>query len=97
MSAVIICADDDGDTSVRWPRDQYGVAVPVRRVRVVEVAERGHVPADVIAYLHGHHGRVAVDVSVDGPLDVGVGKAGAGDGAEDAGGSDGLEFVAIEF
>ena len=56
--------------------------MPMGRMQVVEVAERGDIPADVIAYLHGHQGHVAVDVSVDGPLDVGVDKALVGDGAD---------------
>src|SRR5580698_9010702 len=42
---------------------QHGVAMPVRRVSVKEVAKSGDVPAHVIANFHGHHGPVAVDVS----------------------------------
>ncbi len=88
---------DNGQHIGALAADQDGVAVPVRRVRVVEVAESGHVPAHVIVFVHHHHGHVAVNVSVDGPLDISVGKARAGDGAEDPGCGDGLEFVPVEL
>ncbi len=61
------------------PGNEHGVAVPVRRVRVVEIAEGGDVPAHMVAFLHGHQRHVAVDISIDGPLDVGEDKACVGD------------------
>src|SRR5208282_2278927 len=54
------------------------VAVPVRSMEVEPVAEGYHVPAHVLATLHGHHGPVAVDVAVDRPLDGGIAEAAAG-------------------
>ena len=83
MSAVIICAEVTDKNVGALASDENCVAVPVRRVCVVKVAERGDVPAHLIAHFHGHHGHVAVDVSVDGPLDVGGNKARVGgDGSE---------------
>src|SRR5262249_52948605 len=70
--------------------------MPVRRVGVVEITERGDVPADGVVFLHGHHGRVAVDVSVDGPLDVGAAEAGFGDGAGNSGGGENAEFGLLD-
>src|ERR1039457_410171 len=77
-------------------RNQHGVSVPMRRVRVVEVAERGYVPANAIAFLHGHQGHVAIDVSVDGPLDVGGRKARGGDGTGDSGCRGHAEFFTLD-
>src|SRR5271169_2632383 len=55
------------------------VAVPVRSMEVEAVAEGYHVPAHVLATLHGHHGPVAVDVAIDRPLDGGIAEAAAGE------------------
>ena len=71
--------------------------MPVRRVRVIEIAQRGCVPWHAISPAHGHHGHIAVDISVDRPLDVGIGKSAAGDRAENSCRGNGLDFVTIEL
>jgi hypothetical protein len=71
------------------------IAVPVGRVRVVEVAERRDVPAHVIALVHDHHRHVAVDIAIDRPFDVGGRKAGGGDGAGHAVGRERAEISAM--
>lgn len=42
----------------------------MRRVRVVEIPKRGHVPAHVVALLHRHHRHISKDIAVDRPLEV---------------------------
>ena len=61
--------------------------MPMRGVEI----ERAHVtyiqqiPAYALALFHGHHRPVAVEISVDRKLEVGLGESAAGERAESTG------------
>ena len=50
-------------------------AEPMRGVEIDHIAHIQHIPAHMLALFHGHHRPIAVEVSVDGKLEVGLGKS----------------------
>src|ERR1700693_2405080 len=58
---------------------EHRVAVPMRGVEIERayVTHIQEIPTYALALLHGHHRPVAVEVSIDGKLVVGLGESGA--------------------
>src|SRR6266704_1194737 len=48
----------------------YDIPVPVRGMEVETIAQANQVPAHVVAFVHGHHGHIAVKIAVDSHANI---------------------------